>query len=138
MRLLHQIFKATGASKVFYGYLAYFIAVAVIIWLIEPSITRFGDSLWYCFAVATTVGFGDFTALTTPGRVITVILSVYSVAVLAVFTAVITGYFTEVVKNNAEQSAARFLDELERLPELTPDELRELSKRVSRFRKTLN
>lgn len=136
-RLLRQVFKATGADKLFNTYFLYFLLSAVLIWIFEPSIRTIGDSFWYCFAVATTVGFGDFAAATLPGRIITVILSVYSLAAVAVFTAVITGFFMDVVKNNAKQTAEQFLDELERLPEMSGDELKDLSKRIRQFRNSL-
>jgi len=33
---------------------------ALFIWLFDPAIATFGDALWYCCAVISTVGFGDF------------------------------------------------------------------------------
>lgn len=91
-KMLRQAFKLAGVDKIFKGYLLYFIVVAIVIWIVEPSINRFGDSLWYCFAVATTVGFGDFAATTILGRIITIILSIYSLGVVALFTAIITSF----------------------------------------------
>lgn len=136
-RLLRQTMKATGANKVFYVYFVYFAVTAILIQILEPSINSFGDSLWYCFTVASSVGFGDFTAVTFAGRVLSIILAVYSIAAIAVFTAVITELFISLVKNNAKQSAEYFLDELERLPDLSREELEDLSGRVSRFRNSM-
>lgn len=132
-RLLRQAFRIAGADKVFYIYFAIFLLSAVFIWLADPGIDRFGDSLWYCFAVATTVGFGDFAAASLPGRIVTVILSVYSIAAVAIFTAVITSYFMDVSKARASDSARAFLDDLEHLPELSEEELRKLSERIKKF-----
>lgn len=137
IRLLKQVFKAVKADKIIAVYLMYFLLAAVLIWILEPGISGFGDSLWYCFATATTVGYGDFAAATVAGRIVTVILSLYSVAVVAIITAVITGFFMDVVKNNARDSAERFMDELERLPQLSHAELQDLSERVKKFRKKL-
>lgn len=136
-RLLHQTFKAAHVTAVFRVYLIYFILVALLLRWIEPGIERMSDSIWYCFAVATTVGFGDFTAVTVPGRTITIILSVYSLGVVALFTAVITGFFMDMVKGSARETAENFLDELEHLPELSEEELSELSQRVKKFRKKI-
>ncbi|MGI6118044.1 MAG: potassium channel family protein [Bilifractor sp.] len=136
MKLLRQIFRETGASRIFFVYLIYFIAAAVIIWLFDPGITMLRDALWYCFSAATTIGFGDVIASSVITRIVTVILSVYSVAVLAVFTGVVTNYFMDVVHNNAARSSTNFLYELEHLPELSKEELEELSRRVKDFRQS--
>jgi len=116
------------------AYLVFFVVVAAILRYVEPAINTFSDSLWYCFAVATTVGFGDIAAVSHLGRIMTAILSIYSIGVVAIFTAVITSFFMDVAKSHAEDSAKEFMDELERLPELSKEELKELSERVKHFR----
>ena len=55
--------------------------------------------------------------------------------VLAILTAVITGYFLDAAKLKANESVQEFLSELERLPELSREELAELSERVKKFNK---
>ena len=91
-RMFRQAFRIAGADVILEAYLFYFVLAAFLIRFAEPSITNILDSLWYCFSVATTVGFGDIAALTIPGRVITVILSIYSIGVVAIVTAVVTGF----------------------------------------------
>ena len=59
IRLLRQSFKIAGVNKILYIYLAYYFISAIVLFLVDPNIHDLGDSLWYCFAVATTVGFGD-------------------------------------------------------------------------------
>lgn len=134
MRILRQSFRIAGADKIMYAYLAFFLVSAVILRFVEPAIDTFSDSLWYCFAVATTVGFGDIAAVSHLGRILTAVLSIYSIGVVAIFTAVITSFFMDVAKSRAEDSVKEFMDELERLPELSKEELKELSKRVKHFR----
>lgn len=136
-RMLRQTLKTTGALQVLEVYLGYFIAASLIIWRVEPTIPRFTDSLWYCFAVSTTVGFGDFAAKTVIGRVVSVILSLYSIGVVAIITAVITQFFMNLVRYQAGESAEEFLDDLEHLPDLSKEELQDLSSRVKKFRKKL-
>lgn len=134
LRILRQSFKIAGADKVFYAYFVFYVVAAILMCLVEPTITTLSDSLWYCFAVATTVGFGDIAAVSFAGRILTVVLSIYSIAVVAIFTAVITSFFMDVAKSRAEDSTREFLDELERLPELSKEELANLSARVRHFR----
>lgn len=134
-RLLAQSFKLAGADKIIASYILVFFFCAFLIWLLEPSIQSYPDSLWYCFAAATTVGFGDLTAVTMLGRIITVLLTIYSIAVTAIFTAVITNFFLNVAKVRASDSASAFLADLERLPDMSKEELTELSKKARRFAK---
>ena len=133
LRLLRQAFRIAGTDKVLSAYVGLFIIAALLIWRLEPAVTRLSDGLWYCFAVATTIGFGDYAAETGLGRIISVILSIYSTGVVAILTAVLTSYFLDLAKAKASDSAKEFLDELERLPELSEDELRSLSERVKLF-----
>lgn len=133
MRLLRQSFRIAGADKIFYSYFVFYIIIAIALRFVEASIDTLSDSLWYCFAVATTVGFGDIAAVSHTGRILTVILSVYSIAVVAIFTAVITSFFMDLAKTRAEDSVKEFIDELERLPELSKEELESLSSRVKSF-----
>ena len=135
LRMLRRTFKIAGADKIIGGYLASFFILAVPVWLVEPNIKSYFDSLWFCFASATSIGYGDLTAVTLLGRIATVVLSVYSIAVIAIFTAVITGFFMDMARLRAAESAGVFLDELEHLPELSKEELAELSKRAKVFQK---
>ena len=134
-RILRRIFKITGADKIFYSYFVFFLIISILILIIEPDINRLGDSLWYCFVAATTIGFGDIAAVTFFGRILTIILSVYSLGVVAIFTGVITSYFMENAKAQAGENVRKFLDDLENLDKLSKDELKELSSKVKKFNK---
>lgn len=46
---------------------------------------------------------------------------------------VITSYYVESTKLRADESSVKFLDDLERLPELSKEELVELSEKVKKF-----
>ena len=91
-RMLINTFKTAGADKIIGAYIVTFFVFALAIWIWEPGIGSYIDSLWFCFASATSIGYGDIVAVTFLGRVLTVILSVYSIAVIAIITAVITGF----------------------------------------------
>lgn len=132
-RLLKIVLKRTGAIKLLCSYVIVFFAVSVAIWIFEPNITRFFDSIWYCFSVATTIGLGDVLATTLVGRVLSIFLSICSILIIAVVPGVITSYYVESTKLRADESSAKFLDDLERLPELSKEELVELSEKVKKF-----
>ena len=57
--------------------------------------------------------------------------------IVAIFTAVITSYFMEHAKIKSKENIRKFLDDLEHLDELSKEELKELSKKVKKFNKTL-
>lgn len=122
-----------GADKVLLVYVIWFFIAALAIWLSEPHIKNYGDSIWYCFASATSIGYGDIAATTVLGRIITIILSIYSIAVIAIVTAVIVGFFNDMAKARANESMQKFTDDLEHLPELSKADLENLSKRVKEF-----
>ncbi len=132
-KLLRQSLKISGAYKTFSIYAVFFIIVAVLLRVIEPGISTVGEGLWYCFETATTIGFGDLAAVSTLGRILTIILSLYSIGVVAIFTAVITSFFMDVAKARMNDSVKEFLDDLEHLPDLSEEELRNLSDRIKKF-----
>ena len=83
--------------------------------------------------MATSVGFGDVVAVTLTGRNLTMILSVYSIAIIAFFTAVVTHFFVEIARINAEENLKSLIEEMEHLPELSQEELEALSERIKKF-----
>nr|WP_296077430.1 potassium channel family protein [uncultured Ruminococcus sp.] len=134
-RLLKIVLKRTGAFKLLCTYIVVFVAVSIGIMIVEPNINRLIDSLWYSFSVATTIGFGDITAVTLIGRILSIFLSICSILIIAVVPGIITSYYIESTKLREKESSAKFLDDLERLPELSKEELTALSERVKNFNK---
>ena len=128
-----KAFKSVGADKIMLVYVVWFFVAAIPIWLIEPGITGYGDALWFCFASATSIGYGDLVATTVIGRIIAIILTIYSIAVIAIFTAVVVGFFNDMAKVRANESMQKFTDDLEHLTELSKEELQDLSDRVKKF-----
>ena len=64
LKLLWMILKRTKATQILSGYIVFLFVSAAIIQLVEPDINRYGDALWYCYAVLSTAGFGDIVAMT--------------------------------------------------------------------------
>ena len=133
LRMLWRIAKNAGADKALKGYGGFFLLIALLIWLLDPAVPTFRDSLWYCFVAGTTIGFGDIAAVSPLGRMLTILVSIYSIIMVAIATAVITNFYLEATRIQAGDSAHRFLDKLEHLPELSREELEELSEQAKRF-----
>jgi len=111
-----------------------FVVAAVIVAAVEPAFAGVGDAAWFLFTVVTTIGLGDFTCVTLAGRIMTVVLSMYSVFYLALITGAIVSFCSESLKLQRDESVAAFLDQLEHLPELSPNELADLSDRIRQRR----
>ena len=133
IRVLVRILKRTGAHQIALGFLAFLFVCGVVIWIREPGITRLTDALWYCYTVVTTIGFGDVTVTTRLSRILSVLLSVYAVLVIAIVTGVVVNYYNQIVALKQTQTLSAFVDKLEHLPELSTEELEDLSDRVRKF-----
>lgn len=94
-KVLLQIIIKTFALEVLFGLAAVIIASSLVLLTVEDAFTTFADALWYCFAVVTTIGFGDFVATTTVGRLITVLLGIYGIIAVAVITSIIVNFYNE-------------------------------------------
>ncbi len=53
----------------------------------------FGNSLWWAFVTATTVGYGDLSPATSLGRLIAAILMIFGIGLIGSITSTITSYF---------------------------------------------
>lgn len=132
--LLCKIIHTTHVEHFAMGYAAVLLLVAFGIRQVEPDVTTYSDALWYCFAASTTVGFGDIVAVTSVGRILTVILVLYGIFVIALIPGVMVNYFVEYNKIRYNESLLVFMDRLEHLDTLSKDQLRELSENVRNFR----
>lgn len=132
-RLIKIVLKRTGALKFLTTYIIIFAGVSIGVWIVEPNIKTLIDSVWYCFSVATTIGFGDITAVTILGRSMSIFLSICSILIIAVVPGIITSYYIESTKLKEQESIAKFLDDLEHLPKLSKEDLQSLSEKVKKF-----
>lgn len=86
--------------------------------------------------MVSTIGFGDVNATGPVARVAAVVLSVLSIFYIALLTGVVVSYCTTAIKARQEGTLANFAANLERLDEMTPEELAAFSKRVREYRRT--
>ena len=134
LKVLAGILKRTRADKILVGFIVFLFAVAAVIELAEPDINRYGDALWYCYAVISTAGFGDVVAVTFIGKICSVLLTVYAIFVTAIVTGVVVNFYTQMVEMQRKETIAMFMDQLERLPELSKEELESISQKVRKLR----
>ena len=98
-KVLRKILRKTFAAEILFGLALLIISFSFIFQALEPNIVTYFDALWYCFAVVTTIGFGDFTVLSPFSRVLSVVLGIYGIIVVALITSIIVNFYNE-VKND--------------------------------------
>lgn len=70
-------------------------------------IKTLGDAVWWAMVTVTTVGYGDITPVTVPGRVIAAALMICGIALLGVVTATFAAWIVErIAVQDAQQQAA--------------------------------
>ena len=103
--ILLRIVHKTYAGEILLGLFLLIIAFSLVFMHNEESVHSFGDGLWYCFAIITTIGFGDITAVSFVGRILTVILGLYGIIVVSILTSIIINFYTE-IKDKEESNDA--------------------------------
>ncbi len=81
---------------------AYILVSALVIYNVEPeSFDTFFDAVYWATISLTTVGYGDIYPVTTIGRVVTMVSSLFGIAIIALPSGVITaGYLSEIDKED--------------------------------------
>jgi len=111
-------------------YLVIYVLFSLFIWHYDPDIKDLSDALWFTFQTVTTIGYGDLLVTSVIGRFLTVVLAVYSMAIVAIFTGIIAGFYVEVVKQKSRERFKEFLEEMTELPNMSHEELVELAQRA--------
>ena len=95
--------------------MSYIFISALVIFNVEPnSFNNFFEAIYWATVSLTTVGYGDLYPVTTIGRVITMVSSIFGVAVIALPAGIITaGYMKEVENERIEKQQTN--DEIEKV-----------------------
>ena len=133
LKILRTVLVRTRAMELLISYLLFIFLSALIGTLAEPEIHSYGQGLWYCYAVMSTVGFGDLVAVTLLGRLVSVLLTLYSLVIIALVTGVIVNFYSQLIQLRQKESLAAFADKLQRLPELSREELEIMSEQAKQF-----
>ena len=85
--------------------IGYILVSALVIFNVEAdSFDTFFDAIYWATVSLTTVGYGDIYPITTTGRVITMISSLFGIAIVALPAGIITAGYMEALNEETEKS----------------------------------
>ena len=108
LQIIARVFKTSKEPLTAVGSLAvaYILISALVIINVEPDSFRdFFDAVYWATVSLTTMGYGDIYPVTTIGRFVTMLSSVFGIAIVALPSGIITaGYMAEIekTKNTSE------------------------------------
>ena len=129
-RLVRSVFRRGHLGRFLVAASVLVLNGAVIVYLFErhapkSSIHTLGESLWWSLVTVTTVGYGDYTPVTAPGRVTACFVMGIGLLTLAVVTAQVASSFVSQGPGQAHPGP-----QAESAPEVT---LAELGRRLARI-----
>lgn len=106
--IILDVFKQSKAPLLAVGSLAvaYIFIAALVIFNVEPdSFNTFFDAIYWATVSLTTVGYGDIYPVTMVGRIVTMVSSIFGIAIVALPAGIITaGYLTAVNSSYSQEN----------------------------------
>ena len=92
--------KSKDALFVVFSFAMFYILIsALIIFNIEPeSFESFFDALYWATVLLTTIGYGDILPVTVVGKIITMVSSIFGIAIVALPAGIITSGYIAILK----------------------------------------
>ncbi|MCR5809430.1 MAG: ion transporter [Clostridiales bacterium] len=112
----------------------YIVVSALVIFNVEPDLfDNFLDAVYWATVSLTTMGYGDITPVTSVGRAVTIISSMFGIAIIALPSGIITAGFMRLLREDQAREAALKAAEEEKNgpPLLTEAERNEILEKVS-------
>ena len=105
IKLIKNVLKSQKKPLITVGFLAiaYVLISALIVFNVEPdSFGNFFDAIYWATVSLTTVGYGDIYPVTTIGRIVTMVSSVFGIAIIALPSGIITAGFMDELNKETE------------------------------------
>lgn len=137
LKVLRNILVKTNTHKILITYLIFVLISGILVLLVEPDIKSYGDALWYLYAVISTAGFGDIVVTTAIAKIVSLLVTIYSVLVIAIVTGVVVNFYTEITELSKKETLTAFMNRLEHLDTMSKEELKEMSQQVKKFKSNI-
>ena len=107
IKLIKQVFKQQKQPLITVAALAiaYILISALVIFNVEPdSFQNFFDAIYWATVSLTTMGYGDIYPVTTIGRIVTMVSSIFGIAIIALPSGIITAGFLEALYQQNDET----------------------------------
>ena len=95
MDIFWKVVRKTNTAEILFGMFLLIIAFSLVLPILEESIPDFFSALWYCFAIISTIGFGDVAAVSVLGRILSAILGLCGLVVVSVVMSIVVNFYNE-------------------------------------------
>ena len=95
MDIFWKVVRKTNTAEILFGMLLLIIAFSLVLPILEEDIPDFFSALWYCFAIISTIGFGDVAAVSILGRIMSAILGICGLVVVSVVMSIVVNFYNE-------------------------------------------
>lgn len=115
INMIRSVFELERKPLLTVGALAsgYIVISALVIFNVEPELfDTFVDAIYWATVSLTTMGYGDITPVTTVGRIVTIISSMFGIAIIALPSGILTAGFMRILREEQDREAARKAEEL--------------------------
>ncbi len=110
VKMIGNVFKAQIESlmTVLFLALAYILISALVVFNVEPkTFDDFFEAIYWATISLTTMGYGDIYPVTVIGRIVTIISSLFGIAIVALPAGIVTAGYLDELKKEHERNAKR-------------------------------
>ncbi|MBR4905576.1 MAG: ion transporter [Clostridia bacterium] len=125
IQMIKYVFKTQKKPLITVGILAsvYILISALVIFNVEPdSFDTFFDAVYWATVSLTTMGYGDIYPVTTVGRIVTMLSSIFGIAIIALPAGIITAGFMERLNDPVEQKKDAEMEKMKEAEEQRTEE----------------
>ncbi len=128
LRKYWEMIQITGGDKLFGSFCLFFVIDCVLIYWAEPEAFshHFGNALWFGFAIATSIGFGDYTVSTALARFLTSALGIYGAIMVAYIPGLVGSYYLQNMSLRRSHLLEKYKEPLSRVKTMSQEERHQL------------
>lgn len=137
LRKYWMMIQKTGGDKLFGAFLIFFVIDCLLIYWIEPTAFshRFGNTLWFGFAIATSIGFGDYTVSNNIARILTSFIGIYGAIIMAYIPGLVGSYYLQNMSTQRNALLKKYKEPLAHIDTLSKEDRQKLVQSIRQDQK---